>query len=98
VPVEPDLPTEELLGRIDELRSRGQFDVASQELTRALKGGYPPATRERLSFELGAILSRPGSDGTRACVHWREHAKNFPNGRYDREIDQAIKRLGCPGP
>ena len=97
-PAEPDLPIEELLGRIDQMRSRGQFDAAADQLVKALKGGYAQATRERLSFELGTIFSRPGSDGARACGHWREHSKRFPNGRYDREIDQAIKRLGCPGP
>jgi transmembrane sensor len=89
---------EELLQRIDELRSRGQFDAAAAELSRALEAGYAEATRERLSFELGTILSRPGSDGQRACAHWRDHAKRFAQGRYDREIEQAVKRLNCAGP
>ncbi|MGC4114222.1 MAG: hypothetical protein QM765_06300 [Myxococcales bacterium] len=89
---------EDLLQRIDMLRSRGQFDVAAGELSKALQAGYSAPTRERLSFELGTIWSRSGSDPERACSHWREHSKRFPNGRYDREIDQAVKRLGCPGP
>ncbi|HEY3447739.1 MAG TPA: hypothetical protein VGK67_15390 [Myxococcales bacterium] len=89
---------EDLLQRIDMLRSRGQFDTAASELTRALQAGYSAPTRERLSFELGTIWSRSGSDPERACSHWHEHSKRFPNGRYDREIEQAARRLGCPGP
>ncbi len=89
---------EDLLQRIDVLRSRGQFDAAAGELGKALLAGYSPSTRERLSFELGTIWSRAGSDPERACSHWREHSKRFPNGRYDREIALAVERLGCPGP
>lgn len=89
---------EDLLQRIDLLRSRGQFDTAASELSKALQAGYTATTRERLSFELGTIWSRSGSDPERACSHWREHSKRFPSGRYDREIEQAVKRLGCPGP
>jgi len=97
--VEPEaVRIEDLLQKIDEMRSRGQFDAAADELTKALKAGYGEATRERLSFELGIIWSRPGSDGERACAHWRAHEKNFTRGRYDREIEQAVKRLACPGP
>ena len=98
--VEPEAARiEDLLQRIDEMRGRGQYDAAAAELSKALSAaGWGEATRERLSFELGIIWSRPGSDGERACGHWRTHEKAFPRGRYDREIGQAVKRLGCPEP
>lgn len=102
-PVEPEARVEaarieDLLQRIDELRSRNQYPAAAEELEAALKAGYTVATRERLSFELGALYGRPGSDPTRACRHWQEHERQFPHGRYDREIALALQRLGCPGP
>ncbi len=77
-------------------RSRGEYEQAVGVLERALKQRLRPATRERLSFELGSILTHQLSDTARACVHWAAHVRSFPSGRYDLEIAQARESLGCP--
>jgi transmembrane sensor len=84
-----------LLARIDELRSRGRYADAADELSRALEGDWRPATRERLSFELGALLTYQVGDRLRACAHWRRHRARFGAGRYEDEVERAWERLGC---
>lgn len=76
-------------------RSRGRYDEAVRILTSALDQHLRPATRERLSFELGSILTHQFSDHARACAHWAAHMRAFPAGRYDLEIAQARKSLDC---
>jgi transmembrane sensor len=80
------------------LRSRGHYEAAVQALTSALAEDLRAPTRERLSFELGAILSRRLADPARACAHWSRHRTQFPSGRYDEEILQTHVQLGCPSP
>jgi transmembrane sensor len=89
-------PVEELLGRIAVLRSRTRFEEAVGELERALQAGYPAVVRERLSFEVGSLLTHQIGDPARGCAHWRLHARIFGAGRYDREVAQARETLRCP--
>jgi transmembrane sensor len=89
---------ETLLDRIAVLRSRGRYQEAAAALGTALRGNLAPATRERLSYELGSILTHQLGDPRRACDHWRDHARRFGAGRYDREVRQAMARLGCEAP
>jgi len=96
-PVEAQKPfdAEALLDRIAVLRSRGQYAEAVTALDEALREHHAPATDERLSFELGAILTRQLHDAPRACAHWRAHRERFPKGRYETEIAQARSELHC---
>ena len=53
------------------------------------------ATRERLSFELGSLLTYQLHDVKRACAHWDAHRRAYGNGRYDAEVRAAAERLAC---
>jgi transmembrane sensor len=86
--------SEELLERIAVMRSRGQYRQAVQELSDGLDEKLAPAARERLSFELGSLLTYQLRDG-KGCRHWDDHVDRFPAGRYDEEIRQAREHLGC---
>ncbi len=86
---------EEVLRDVAVQRSRGQYESAVSILNVALKQHLRPATRERLSFELGSILTHQLSEHARACAHWAAHVRAFPSGRYDLEIAQARETLGC---
>lgn len=86
---------EELLNRLAVLRSRGQYEEAVSTLRRELGQEHPAATRERLSYELGAILTVQLGDKVRGCAHWSQHLRQFPHGRYDREVSQARSKLEC---
>lgn len=85
---------DELLRRVEVLRSRGRYDEAAKELERG-SAELPAATRERLSFERGSLLTYQLKDRARACAHWRAHQSQFPNGRYDNEVRGAVQQLGC---
>ncbi|GMU62043.1 MAG: hypothetical protein AMXMBFR34_38060 [Myxococcaceae bacterium] len=92
----PALPSSEaLLEELARLRSRGRYDEAVARLLEALREERHPSTRERLSFELSAILSTQLQDPVRACAHWRSHAREFPSGRYEEEVSVARRQLGC---
>jgi transmembrane sensor len=86
--------SEELLERIAVMRSRGQYRQAVQELSDGLNANLSPAARERLSFELGSLLTYQLEDGS-ACRYWDDHARRFPAGRYDDEIRHAREHLRC---
>lgn len=84
-----------LLDRIDELRSRRQFESAARALRRAIPV-QPEPMRERLSFELGSLLTHQIGDARRACAHWARHDLRYPDGRYRNEVARARRGLGCP--
>jgi transmembrane sensor len=85
----------ERLEQIQGLRSRGQWARAAEELSSLLRGPLPGATRERLSYELGSIVTYQIHDATRACAIWREHQKTYPRGRYRAEVERAQRSLTC---
>jgi transmembrane sensor len=87
---------EATLQEVDVLRSRKEFARAAQVLERALRI-QPVASRERLSFELGSLLTYQLRDRRRACAHWAAHAQKFQRGRYDDAISQARAALSCRG-
>lgn len=86
---------DQVLATVALLRSRGRFGEAAGVLEDALLRPLPSATRERLSFELGSILTYQLRDRERACRHWARHRREAPGGRYERELDQALSGLGC---
>lgn len=83
-----------LLDEADLLRSRGDYEAAAQLLREGLHS-QPEATRERLSFELGALLSHQLHAPAQACAHWRWHLSQFGAGRYAAEVARERKTLGC---
>lgn len=82
------------LHRVEELRSRGDVDGAIAEIRRALSGNLRPVTRERLSYELGALLTYQKKQKDAACTHWRKQLETG-SPRYKVEVQQTMKRLGC---
>jgi transmembrane sensor len=89
--------SEELLDYVEELRSRRQFEAAARELSRGL-GSQPASTRERLSFELGSLLTHQIRDARRACAHWARHERQFHGGTYRDQVKSAQRALDCSAP
>ena len=88
---------EAVLAQVAALRSRGAFEEAVGVLTRAQREAPPGATRERLGFELGSILSHQLRDVPRACAHWAAYQQENAAGRYAREVTAVSRQLGCSG-
>jgi transmembrane sensor len=86
---------EQLLQQVDLLRSRGDYEEAVRYLESGLKAELHASTRERFSYELGAILSYQLHDASRGCPHWSHHLRQFRRGRYDPEVHKAMGQLGC---
>lgn len=81
----------ELLDRLAVLRSHGRYPEAARVLADALADEeLPLALRERLSFELGAILADRLGDQRAACGHFRRHQRRYRGGRYGPEL---VRRL-----
>jgi transmembrane sensor len=88
---------EALLGRLASLRTRGRYAEAAEALRTALTDPWSKGTRERLSFELGSIVSDHLGDRAAACREWDRHQAEFGDGRYAKEIEDARQRLRCAG-
>ena len=93
-PSAPDVA--KLIEEITTLRRLGRFGEAAGRLEQALTAPLPSSTRERLSYELGSILTWQVRDTGRACSVWQAHRASWPNGRYGAEIDRAAGVLACP--
>jgi transmembrane sensor len=87
---------ESFIDDLNVLRRRGQFAEAAARLEKALVRPLPADTRERLSYELGAILTSQIRDTSRACAVWKRHRDAHPSGRYATEVARAEAALGCP--
>jgi len=94
-PQSTELAVERLLTELANLRSRRRFSDAAALLERALTTDLPSETIERLSYELGDILTYQLTDPARACRHWQSHSARFPFGRYPAEVAAAVRRLAC---
>jgi len=86
---------DELLETVAALRSRGRYRDAVERLTHALGENLSGATRERLSFELGAITTWQLGDRAAACAHWARHLAEHGEGRYGRALETARGHRGC---
>lgn len=95
VPPAAVFPVEAVFGEVASLRSRGQFEEAVTVLSAALTHDIPAATRERLSFELGSILSHQLHDGPRACAQWTRQLAEYPAGRYVQAVTAELGELKC---
>jgi hypothetical protein len=90
-----DASAEAVVDRIAALRAAGRYGELADELRLATARARRPVTRERLSFELGEVLSFHLADGARACAHWADHLRAFPAGHYADEVSDARRILGC---
>lgn len=92
------LRSESTLRRVMALRQQARWTECISELERALElpdAAYGPGTRERLSWELGALLTWQAKDVDAACWHWTIHLKMYPRGRYTLEVTRALAALEC---
>lgn len=81
---------------VEVFRRQGRFKEAAGELEKALRRSLPDATAERLSYELGDILTWQLRDKEAACAVWAEHrARHGSQSRYAQEIARAERTLGC---
>jgi transmembrane sensor len=87
--------TSAVLAEVAELRSRRAYAQAVQRLRAALVKPLGPASRERLSWELGSILTYQLEDVAEACAHWERHRRTFSEGAYEVEVRQAMSHLQC---
>jgi transmembrane sensor len=85
---------EEILRELEVLRGRHEFEQAVRHLEVAMRK-QPAATRERLSFELGSLLTYQLKDAQRACAHWARHERQFLRGRYAEAVQRARGTLSC---
>jgi transmembrane sensor len=85
-----------LLHEVDVLRGRSEYERAVEKLADGLRT-EPVGSRERLSFELGSILTHQLKDEARACEHWAKHRRQYPQGAYDDEVARAVDALRCSG-
>ncbi|MFP2923726.1 FecR domain-containing protein [Pyxidicoccus sp. 3LG] len=85
---------EEVLRELEVLRGRHEFEQAVRHLEAAMRK-QPAATRERLSFELGSLLTYQLKDAQRACAHWDRHERQFRRGRYAEAVQRARGTLSC---
>jgi transmembrane sensor len=88
-------PAADIIDRISALRAQGRYRELADELQQLMDRESGPRTRERLSFELGTVLSYHLTDAAHACAHWAEHARTFPGGHYAPEVSHAQKHLHC---
>lgn len=83
-----------LLERIPKLRDSGEDAQAIKELEVAMRQDLPSAAREKLSFELGDLLTKSW-ETQRACRHWKDHAWRYPAGKFDEQVQTARTELDC---
>jgi transmembrane sensor len=86
---------DQVLERVASLRSRGRYEEGVEQLASALSHEPSAATKERLSFELGSLLTYQLHDAKRACAHWAAHRRAYERGRYDAEVHTATQHLAC---
>ena len=84
-----------LLERIPKLRASGEDAQAMKELDAAMRQDLPAAAREKLSFELGDLLTNERATD-RACRHWKDHSWRYPAGKFDEQVQAARVELNCP--
>lgn len=83
-----------LLERIPRLIAEGRDGQAIKELEVAMKQDLPAAAREKLSFQLGQLLTQAWAT-ERACRHWKDHVWRYPAGKYEESVQAARDDLGC---
>ena len=89
-----DVPA--LISEVETLRQQGRYEAAVTRLSATLSRPLPDETHERLSYELGDILTFQLRDATRGCEVWAAHVERFgQSGRYGTAVRSAQRSLGC---
>jgi transmembrane sensor len=92
----PAVDVEALIEELELLRRQGRFEEAVTRLDGVLRGELPEATAERLSYELGSILTWQLRSRERGCAVWAAHRERHgAGGRYAAEVGRAERALGC---
>jgi len=83
------------INNIARLRAQGRYQKVAEQLEKALPK-LTGSTRERLSYELGSLLSFQLRSFKKACQHWKQHQKRFAkSSRYSKEILDWQRILKC---
>ncbi len=91
----PELLVDELLSRLLQLRSQRRYDEAIVLLERNLKRrDLKSLHKERLSYELGQLLSLDRRERHEVCRHWRRHIKAHPRGSTATEAREELRDCG----
>ncbi|RJS25324.1 hypothetical protein DRW03_07380 [Corallococcus sp. H22C18031201] len=85
---------DDVLRELEVLRGRHEFEQAARYLEESMRK-QPLVTRERLSFELGSLLTYQLKDAPRACAHWARHEQQFRRGRYAEAVQRSRVTLSC---
>jgi hypothetical protein len=76
--------------RVTELRARQRYEEAAALIEKLLQAPLEPRAAEVLSFERGELLEHKLRLPEKACAHWGDHRRRFPNGRYRAEVARAL--------
>jgi transmembrane sensor len=87
-----------LIDDVNTLRRLGRYAEAASRLEGGLAHPLPSRTQERLTAELGSILTWNLRDAPRACKVWQAHRSLWPQSSYQPEIERAEAALGCSSP
>jgi transmembrane sensor len=87
--------TQALLEQVERLRSQQRYARAARLLRKSLPRIADRTTRERLSYELGSLLTYQLKQNDRACRHWKRHLRSFSPTRYRADVERARKLLDC---
>lgn len=81
-----------VLRRLIQLRSQQRYREAVDLLRAQMnKPGLIEPQRERLSYEVGALLTDEIGDSSEACRHWRNHAKSFKKGQRREAVAERLR-------
>lgn len=83
------------LAEIDRLRLQQRYASLAKAIAALLPDVHDSSLRESLSYELGDVLTHRQSEPRRACAHWADHLRRYPNGRYTSAIAETRTSLGC---
>jgi hypothetical protein len=82
------------LAEVARLRRAGELAAAIAKLDALAREQSDVRTLEVISYERGTLIERSGSADA-ACQFWLEHRRDYPSGRYVREVDDRLAQLDC---
>lgn len=88
---------EDVLDRVQRLRSNGRYDEALRALPELNSDSLDDDDREVLSYEKGTLLERSGRNDA-ACQHWEAHARTYPRGSYRELVNARLSRCASVSP
>jgi hypothetical protein len=82
------------LAEVARLRRAGELAAAIAKLDALAHDQHDARTLEVISYERGTLVERSASADA-ACQFWLEHRRDYPSGRYEREVDARLAQLDC---